>query len=353
MNEEKNRMVLYERAAVTTIPDAINLRAIATDLLNSGLYSNIKGPTQAIAIIAAGQELGLGPTASLQYIAIVNGRMCAEAKVWLALFHKSGGKTKIIKRDKESCQIEFSKPGRETYISEYTQEMAKTEGLWDKANWKKMPETYLQWRAASNGIRSYDPGVVMGIALTTEEAEDYPYTIQAEVVKEKPAKDPNAGKGNEAPTPKRGPGRPKAEKPTPEASPAPEKPAEEPKQAFNKAKEGPSQPAPDGFEPPAEEEDISGMAESAETSSEEEGFIQTIKAALKEKEIDERLFKGWLIDYQTKMKPPRVFLVRLGKAIRWHGGKLEDLKYISGSMIGAISLYRSPHYNPAMIPKEE
>lgn len=337
MSDDKS-MVLYNRASeAVQIPDALNLRALATDLLNSGLYPQIKNATQAITVIAAGQELGLGPTASLQFISIVNGKMCAEAKVWLALFHRSGGKTKILKRDKESCRIDFSKPGREPYISEYTHAMAVAEGLVGKGGaWTKMEETMLQWRAVSNGIRAYDPGVVMGIALTTEEAEDYPAGL------------PDAGEGlkmeKEA---KKGPGRPKAQKPSPAPAPAPEKPATAPPDALpaqKPAPQAPDKPAESGFEV---DDDLAAMAEHSDSQTEEDAICAKITKAIEDQGVDIKAFKEWLYSRQARMHTPppesrlRKFITKWPNgALRFHGGNPEDLKYIFDGAQPAADMFR-------------
>lgn len=337
MTEQTKDLVLYDRAASPAIPDAQNLRALATELLGSGLYPNIKNAMQAIAVIAAGQELGLGPTASLQYISIVNGKMCAEAKVWLALFHRSGGKTKILKHDKESCRIEFSKPGYEPYISEYTHAMAVTEGLVGKGGaWAKMEETMLQWRAVSNGIRAYDPGVVMGIALTKEEVEDYPEGIAVE-----------APKGEE-PT-KKAPGRPKVAKPTPEPEKAPVSSPEAPQGPIPAQKPAP-QPTPKAEKPPQTgfeaEDDIAAMAEHAESQTEEDLICAKLNAALEESGVDVKAFKEWLFARQARMHTAdksrtREFLTKWKNgALRFHGGITEDLEYLLLGIQPAIGMFR-------------
>jgi hypothetical protein len=395
MSDEKD-IILYQRAAVATIPDALNLRAIATDLLNSGLYPQIKGPTQAIAIIAAGQELGLGPTASLQYISIVNGKMCAEAKVWLALFHKSGGKTKVLKRDKEACRIEFSKPGREIYVHEYTHLMAQTEGLIGKGGaWAKMEETMLQWRCVSGGVRVYDPGVVMGIALTKEEAEDYPAGLpeaEGEVIEAKKIEPPEKAK--------KSPGRPRKAEPAPEAEKEPEKPATAtpaPAAATPAAQPGRPQrlaaPPPThedppearydeeghsnedkiledaGFEPlppprPKETKKGGGFADeigadSAESQTEEDVMAAALNEALEKQGVDVKSFKEWLLGHQPKMSRikggplGRKFLVKWKNgAIRFHGGDPEDHKYLLIGIESAVSMFRY-HTRPDPEPDKE
>jgi hypothetical protein len=262
--------------------------------------------------------------------------------VWLALFHRSGGKTKILKHDKESCRIEFSKPGYEPYISEYTHAMAVTEGLVGKGGaWSKMEETMLQWRAVSNGIRAYDPGVVMGIALTKEEVEDYPEGIAVEAPKgEEPAK--------------KAPGKAKVAKPTPEPEKAPVSSPEAPQGPIPAQKQAPqpqagrpqrvaTAPGVSGFEA---EDDIAAMAEHAESQTEEDLICAKLNAAIEESGVDPKVFKEWLFSRQARMHTPdksrtRKFLTKWKNgALRFHGGIAEDLEYLLLGIQPAIGMFR-------------
>lgn len=313
------------RGAVA-IPDTQNLRALATEMLNSDFFASIKKAPQAMAIILHGAEIGLTPTVALQTISIVNGRMCISTTVLQALFQSKGGKVKVLERSEESAKVEFSKKGLDPYVHEYTKRDAELEGLWGKDNWRKRPKTMLLYRCVSGGLRVYDPGAFLGI-MTSEEMQDYPGGFPDEPVQvggELPEATQTAPESQE-PIKKKGPGRPKAEKPTPEAAPEPEKPREAPKQAKS-----------EGFEAAAEE--IAAMAEPAEADSEEEQVISKIKAALEDEGIDIRKFKEWLWDTQPRMK--KTFLVKLGKAIRFHGAVREDLEYLLRGISGAIALFR-------------
>ena len=68
MTEE---IVKHQDASVA-IPSAQNLRMLAQDLLNSGLFPNIKNVAGAITVIEYGKELGIPPVAALQTMSIVN-----------------------------------------------------------------------------------------------------------------------------------------------------------------------------------------------------------------------------------------------------------------------------------------
>jgi hypothetical protein len=172
MNETKrDALAKAPVEGLAQLPDHHNLRALASDLLNSGLFPAVKNVAGAITIIEYGRELGIPPVAALQTMAIVQGRLCMEAKAMLALYQNHGGRIGILERSKTVARIEFSKDGMKPYVHEYTMEQAKQEKLSGKDNWLKMPETMLFWRAVATGIRLFDPGSVFGLYSKEEMAD--------------------------------------------------------------------------------------------------------------------------------------------------------------------------------------
>jgi len=320
--------------APANLPDALNIRTLATDLINSAFFKGISAVPQAVAIILHGQEIGLSPTVALQTISIVNGRMCISTTVLQALFQKRGGRIKILERSEERARVEFSRPGWETYVHEYTKEDAIAEELWNKDNWKKRRKTMLLYRAISGGQKVFDPGASMGI-ITTEEMEDYPNGLPEDTVaKPEPEKAPD--KALEAP---------KQASPTPEASPKTEKPATAPPGATPVKKPGRPKAAEapkGGFELEAEPDDISAMAEHAESKTDEDILVDELKAAIEAEGIDDREFKAWLFEFQKdeRMKLHPCMVVKLGKALRFHGAVREDLEYLKAQLGGAIAVFK-------------
>jgi len=308
------------------IPDAANLRALATDMINSAFFKSVLAVPQAVAIILHGQEIGLSPTVALQMISIVNARMCISTTVLQALFQKRGGRIKILERSEERARVEFSRPGWETYVHEYTQQDAKDEQLWDKDNWKKRKKTMLLYRAISGGQKVYDPGASMGI-ITTEEMEDYPNGLPDDA-KTKPEAEKAPEKALEGP---------KAAPPMPEGSPKAGKPATAKKTAPPKAAE-----APKAESGPAEDDDPFSGAEHAESESDEDILVNELKAAIEAEGVDVRAFKEWLFTFQDEEKMrlhPRM-VVKLGKSLRFHGAVREDLEYLKAQLNGAIAVFR-------------
>ncbi|HUX39335.1 MAG TPA: hypothetical protein VMV44_15655 [Rectinemataceae bacterium] len=317
--------------APANLPDALNIRTLATDLINSAFFKGISAVPQAVAIILHGQEIGLSPTVALQTISIVNGRMCISTTVLQALFQKRGGRIKILERSEERARVEFSRPGWETYVHEYTKEDAIAEELWNKDNWKKRRKTMLLYRAISGGQKVFDPGASMGI-ITTEEMEDYPNGLPEDTVAK-----PEAEK-----SPEKAPEAPKQASPTPEASPKAEKPATAPAEAKKPGRPKKSEAPKDGFELEAEPDDIAAMAEHADSKTDEDILVDSIKAELAAAGVDVKEFKAWLFAFQDdeRMKLHPRMVVKLGKNLRFHGAVREDLEYLKAQLGGAIAVFR-------------
>jgi hypothetical protein len=183
----------------------------------SGMFPNLPSKFAALASVEAGRELGIPPIMALQTIYPIKGRLTIESKGMLALFKRDGGTCKIIKRTAEVAEIVLSKPGLgdpETFT--FTIQEATKAGLAGKDNWKGYPADMLFARAVSRGIRSYDPGCILGMSskeevedddvLTSvsqlaampkvevvpvpEKVKEAPKVIEAEIVPDKPAETP-------------------------------------------------------------------------------------------------------------------------------------------------------------------
>jgi hypothetical protein len=151
------------------VPDVHNLRALASDLLNSGLFQGVKNVAGAVTVIQAGIELGIPPVAALNTMAVINGRLSMEAKALLAIAQKRAGVTwRVVKEDDKGCEIIFSRPGWPDTSSSFTEEEAQTAGLLGKSNWKLYRKDMLFARAAGRGIRRIAPDAVLGLYAKEE-----------------------------------------------------------------------------------------------------------------------------------------------------------------------------------------
>ena len=161
------------------VTDVQNLRALAGDLLGSGLFQGVKNIAGAVTVIQAGLELGIPPVAALNTMVIINGRLAMEAKALLAVAQRRVGVTwRVTKEDDKGCEILFSRPGWPDTSSTFTEEEAKAAGLLGKTNWKLWAKDMYFARAAGRGVRRIAPDAVLGL-YAKEEMADAPVSLNA------------------------------------------------------------------------------------------------------------------------------------------------------------------------------
>jgi hypothetical protein len=343
MDEKETAIVKRPEQEVSTLlPSAQNLRMLAQDLLNSGLFPGVKNIAGAITVIEFGRELGIPPVSALQTMAVVNGRLCMESKALLALFQKNGGRIKIVERSKIRAKIELSKDGMETYVHEYTMEQAKTERLSEKDTWKKMPETMLYWRAIATGIRAYDPGAIFGLYSKEEMADISVPTENGGGVGRGMATYPTNNE-KQAPVGQRtannGPSGPVADMFGETIEDHPESVIDG--EVVDAGKEPPVDEAGDGFFDDKPEDESPLFAEGHARDEAAGGIVATIKDSLQVEGVDEKRYKQWLWHYQTTMKPVRQFVgMKFGHA-SLSEGNVADLKWLHGKLADSIRKFRA------------
>lgn len=124
----------------------------------------VKTPGQALAIVLAGRELGLGTMASLRGISIIKGRVTLSASTQLSLMLRAGIRIKWIETSSTRAILELSREGSSPYRATFTIEEAKVAGLIGKpdSNWTKYPAAMLRARAITAGARAYAPDLLDG-----------------------------------------------------------------------------------------------------------------------------------------------------------------------------------------------
>jgi hypothetical protein len=162
-------MTEQESRALTVAPAgtaAMTVLDQAKILAASGFFPDIKSISQAAAKIMAGQELGVGPMASLRGVYIIDGAPRYAANLLGAVVKRSRRYDYlIITLDDTVCELAFTESGREIGRSRFTAEDAKKAGLVDRANWKKYPRNMLFARAMTNGVNWYCPDVAGGMEV--------------------------------------------------------------------------------------------------------------------------------------------------------------------------------------------
>jgi hypothetical protein len=303
------------RPSQELIPETRNMESLAKHLLESGLFPNVRNVAGAITVIEYGRELGIPPVCALQTMVIIRGKLTMEAKAMLAVAsNRAGVSWKIIKLDDTGCTMSFMRPGFDPAPVSFTYDEAKAAGLTDKDNWKLYRQDMLFARCASRGVRRIAPDAVLGL-YSTEEMRD------VEAIEKMKIKVPSDQEIIETE---------KAEKAK----------KEEPKEEEWPVYDGPLPSEEDAI--PVPFEDTPPPTEKGEDREDVDdpmlnSYIAQIRHGVERSGIDEKLWKEWLLGQGKKMN--RQFVGRIGRAIRYHKGKPEDVKYLQEVLDKAISLY--------------
>ena len=142
-------------------------------LAASGYFNDTRDAAQAAVKVLAGQELGLGPIASMTGIYIVKGRVTMSANLMAAQIKRSGRYNyRVTTMTNEAVVVEFFESGQSIGVSSYTADDAKAAGLWGSSDpWKKSPRNMLFARAMSNGAKWFTPDIFAGPVYTPDEME--------------------------------------------------------------------------------------------------------------------------------------------------------------------------------------
>jgi hypothetical protein len=154
-------------------------------------------PSDVLAILLYGQEVGLAPMQAIQGIYVVNSRPTLAAQTWLALLRRAGHRAYVPCKTCDGAGEEHM-PGRAhadhrydpdhderrcrmtivrgdtgaMHTEKFDLDDAKTAGLAHKDIWKAHPRRMTLARAVSNCARFICPEVAMGFYSEGEEFDD-------------------------------------------------------------------------------------------------------------------------------------------------------------------------------------
>lgn len=144
--------------------DFRQLMELAKTLVSTGfLPEAIKTPAQAAAIILTGRELGIPPMHALRSINVIKGKPVLASELQLALFHRAGGKSRILQSSDVLCEMWFRHPNGTEHTEKFTLEDAKRADLLGKDSWRKYAKAMYRARCISSGLRVLAPDIVAGV----------------------------------------------------------------------------------------------------------------------------------------------------------------------------------------------
>lgn len=175
-----------------TIGHDLDTMTLGTMLAKSGYFQDAKEAAQAVVKVLAGQELGIGPVASMTGIYIVKGRVTLSANLIAACIKRSGRYDYRVNVWTDTrCAIEYFQQGKGIGVSEFTKDDADRAGLSNSTDtWRKYPRNMLFARAMTNGARIFTPDVFAGPVYTPDElgatVNEEGQVIEAEIISNAP-----------------------------------------------------------------------------------------------------------------------------------------------------------------------
>lgn len=148
---------------------------IAPAMHKSRLYG-VNSPEAAAAIMLKGYEIGLGLSASFEFIDVIQGRPVLKPRGMLALLHDhpdcAGLEVEDIVDDKgqpEACRVYMKRRNGFEYTVTFSMEDAKKADLIKKDSaWQKYPANMLRWRAIGFCADVVFPDILGGMKRADE-----------------------------------------------------------------------------------------------------------------------------------------------------------------------------------------
>ena len=162
----------------SALTDQIEWTRLVTDGDRAGsiLPEAYRGkPANVLIAVGLGSSMGLSPAESLYRISVIKGKPTAGAELIAANVRKAGHKLRVTTGD-GTVTATILRSDDPDFPFTVTRDMswAQRMGLAQNDNYKKQPETMLQWRAISAVARLACPEALYGVTYTPEEVETAP-----------------------------------------------------------------------------------------------------------------------------------------------------------------------------------
>lgn len=131
-------------------------------------------PADILLAVGLGQSMGLSPAESLYRISVIKGKPTASAELIAAQVRKAGHKLRVV-TEGTSVKATIVRADDPDFEHTVVRDMAWAQrmGLDKNDNYRKQPETMLQWRAISAVARLACPEALYGVQYTPDEMSDF------------------------------------------------------------------------------------------------------------------------------------------------------------------------------------
>lgn len=155
----------------TELVSLSDMERMAAAIAKSKLFG-AKTIEEALAIMLVAQAEGMHPATAARDYHIIQGRPAMKADAMMARHIASGGSVEWHDYTDAKVSATFSHPQGGKVRIEWSLDMAKRIGLAGKDNWRNYPRQMLRARVISEGVRTTNPAVAVGI-YTPEEVQDF------------------------------------------------------------------------------------------------------------------------------------------------------------------------------------
>jgi len=140
--------------------------ARAGDMVPRHLRDN---PPAVLAVILAGQELGIAPMAAMRGLHLVEGKVGASYDLMIALLRRHRYRIEWLESTATCASLKLTAPDGTSYTETWDEVKAKRAGLWGrKGPWSQYPDTMLRARCVSMAARAFAGDVLAGVYETEE-----------------------------------------------------------------------------------------------------------------------------------------------------------------------------------------
>lgn len=147
----------------------------AATLIESGfLPKGVNTPAKALAIIQAGQEMGIPPMTALRSIYIVEGKPTLSAELMVERFRARGGRIRWEESNDKRATVWIRAANGDEHTETFTIEDATKAGIGGKDNWKKYPKAMLRARCVTAALRA------LGETFGTNDLDEGGMVVEAE-----------------------------------------------------------------------------------------------------------------------------------------------------------------------------
>jgi hypothetical protein len=155
--------------AALSIPEAMQFAEAVAKADGMIPRAYLGNPGKILACVLAGQELGVGPMASLRAFHVVEGKPVASYDFWIARLRAAGYRVEWPELSTERVTLRLTSPNGETHSETWDKARAQAAGLWGgKDPWRKYPQTMLQARCVATAGRAFAGEVMFGCYETDE-----------------------------------------------------------------------------------------------------------------------------------------------------------------------------------------